>query len=107
VLIIPDTYTDERSVKSADRGVVLAVTPKRVPCRACGGDRGTWCEDHEDCTDPCDPCSMCDGRGWMPDASLRVGDRVFYLGPADKLAIEWDDKRAFAVSFEEVIGVIE
>lgn len=47
--------------------------------------------------------------GDPPDAREPIlhGEEVFYLGPADKLAIEWDGKRAFAVSYDEVLGVIE
>jgi co-chaperonin GroES (HSP10) len=70
VLVIPDTYVDPRTPRGADRGVVLAATP----------------------------------REHAPD--LKPGDEVFYLGPHEKLAIEWEGQRAYAVTYDEVIGVI-
>lgn len=73
VLVIPDSYKDERSQRTADRGVVLAVTPP---------------------------------RDWRGDV-LSAGDEVLYLGPAEKLAIQWCGQTAYAVTYEEVLGVIE
>ena len=72
VLIIPDTYRDKRSQRTADRGVVLAA-------------------------------------GTPPDGgeALPKGAEVFYLGPAEKLAIQWEGQEAYAVSYEEVLGVVE
>ena len=71
VLVIPDSYFDLRTMRSADRGRVLA-------------------------------------SGETPDGgeTINAGDEVFYHGPADKLAIEWDGQRAFAVHHDEVLAVI-
>ena len=72
VIVIPDTYRDPRSPKTADRGKVLAA-------------------------------------GDPPDGHEPIlhGDDVFYLGPADRLAIIWIGARAFAVSYAEVLAVVE
>jgi hypothetical protein len=35
------------------------------------------------------------------------GALVFYRGPAEKLAIEWEGQKAYAVSYDEVEGVVE
>ncbi len=74
VLIIPDSYKDERSVRTADRGVVLAAgePPEK----------------------------------WVSQQFL-IGEQVFYLGPAEKLAIVWNDTVAYAVTYDEILGVIE
>lgn len=98
--------TDERGARLADRGKVLAV--------------GEPPPSHRYDTD-----------------AIHTGDDVFYLGPAEKLAIEWfgecapcmgtgkkdadaerDDcdlcdgegrrmQKAYAVSYDEVLGVVE
>lgn len=72
IIVIPDSYSDPRTPRTADRGVVLAAgeAPK--------------------------------GRD-----AIHAGDDVFYLGPAEKLAIEWDDQLAYAVTYAEVLGVVE
>lgn len=75
VLFIPDTFKEARSIRTADRGHVLAV-------------------------------------GEMPDGvllhdALEPGDDVFYLGPEDRLAVDCNGVRAFAVAWYEVIGVVE
>jgi hypothetical protein len=38
---------------------------------------------------------------------IAEGALVFYKGPAEKLAIEWEGQRAYAVSYDEVEGVVE
>lgn len=97
--------TDERGAKLADRGRVIAVgeapwSSRRYPCGLCRGtgDRGAW------------PCSVCGGRGDVLGkilAEIEVGDDVFYLGPEERLAIEWEGQKAYAVSYDEVLGVVE
>lgn len=36
-----------------------------------------------------------------------LGADVFYLGPEERLAIEWEGQKAYAVSYDEVLGVVE
>ncbi len=38
---------------------------------------------------------------------LSAGATVFYLGPEERLAIEWEGQKAYAVSYDEVLGVVE
>jgi co-chaperonin GroES (HSP10) len=73
VLIIPDTYCDPRTPRTADRGIVLAAGAA--------------------------PKGLVD--------ELRAGDDVLYLGPADKLHLQWDGQDCYAVAYSEVLAVIE
>jgi co-chaperonin GroES (HSP10) len=45
------------------------------------------------------PKGLCD--------ELRAGEEVFYLGPADKLAVKWDGQDCYVVHYSEVLGVVE
>jgi len=73
VLVIPDTYQDPRTPRTADRGIVLAAGAA--------------------------PKGLVD--------ELRAGDDVLYLGPADKLQVQWNGQDCYAVHYNEVIGVVE
>lgn len=38
---------------------------------------------------------------------IPAGCEVFYLGPEERLSLEWDGQKAYAISYDEVLGVID